>query len=178
MFKITKIEKSEEKPSYSENTFYFSIDIEFELSTTEEPVFGILGEYYKAIAILDREKYEEYYNNFHKDDMYFEDIPNSNFKELKHKKPSPYELGYCKVADVKGLDTITKLENGKYKYSVIVGSNYITKAAVKQLEEMKEHLDTGFCRYGDYPEQAGAFRSGEPFHDFVGILETLDRFWD
>lgn len=179
MFKITKIERGENMQSYSPGSYWFSLEVQFELDTSEEePHFGTLGKYHKALVMLDREKYEEHYNNFDKDDMIFEEIPDSDFKELKFKKPSPYDLGYCKVMDVSGNDCIYEIEKGKYKYSVQTNLNYITDAAVKQLEEMKQHIDAGYCRYGDYPEQVGAFRSGDPFSDFIGILETLDRFWD
>jgi hypothetical protein len=179
MFKITKIEKSENKESYSSGSYWFSLDVEFETDASEEQIgFGTLGKYHKALVMLDREKYEEHYKNFDKDDMFFEEIPDSDFKELKFKKPSPYDLGYCKVMDVSGNDCIYEIEKGKYKYSLCTNLNYITEAAVKQLEEMKQHLDAGYCRFGPYPEQVGAFRSGDPFSDFIGILETLDRWWD
>jgi hypothetical protein len=179
MFKILKIEKSENKESYSSGSYWFSLDVEFEIDISEEEIhFGILGKYHKELVMFDREKYEEYYDNFDKNDMMFEDIPDSEFKELKFKKPSPYDLGYCKLMDVSGNDCIFELEKGKYKYSVCTNLNYITEAAVKQLEEMKQHLDAGYCRFGPYPEQVGAFRSGDPFSDFIGVLETLDRFWD
>lgn len=178
-FKILKIEKSENSPSYSSGSYWFSLDVEFQIDIgEEEPHFGTLGKYHKELVMFDREKYEEYYDNFDKNDMMFEDIPDSEFKELKFKKPSPYDLGYCKLMDVSGNDCINEIEKGKYRYSVATNLNYITEAAVKQLEEMKQHIDAGYCRYGDHPEQVGAFRSGDPFSDFIGILETLDRFWD
>ena len=179
MFKISKINKSETKPGYSESSFYFEINIEFEISgTQEEPHFGVLGKYHKQLVMLDLEKYEEHYNNLDEDDMIFGDTPDSDFKEIKFKKPSPFELGYCKVMDVSGRDCIYEMEKGKYRYSSFINSNYITEAAVKQLEEMKRHIDMGYCRYGNYPDQVGAFRSGDTFHDFIAILEILDRLWD
>jgi len=191
MFRITKIDKGETKQSYSESSFYFEIKIEFELQDNS-PNFGLLDKYYTGVVMLDREKYEQHYENYDIDDMFFEDIPenleiddmypenipNNELKLIKFRTPSPYELGYCKIMEISGRDVINKLDNQKYSYSCFVNSNYITEAAVLQLEEMKRHIDNRYCRYGNYPDQIGAFRSGDTFQDFIGILETLDRFWD
>lgn len=176
-FKINKIKKSKLKKSYCKNSFFFNIEIDF-TACQEEKNFGTLGQYYKSIVLLDREKYEHHYDNLGKDDTTFEDIPGSEFKILKRKSASPYDLGYCKTMDCLGADTINSLGDNKFKYCQFISSNYITEAAIKQLEEMKEHIDSNHCRYGDFPEQVGGFRSGDPFSDFIGILETLDRFWD
>jgi hypothetical protein len=179
IFKILKIEKSQPKASYAAGSYYFDLSVEFEVNVGEEELhFGTLGKYYKALVMLDLEKYEEHYANVDVNDWVFEKIPGSEHLELKFKSKSPYELGYCKIMDISGNDCIVELEKGKYKYSVITNYNYITEAAVKQLEEMKSHIDSSYCRWGDFPEQVGAFRSGDPFSDFLGILETLDRFWD
>jgi len=179
MFKITKIEKSENNQSHSAGSYWFSLDVEFEIDGNEEELhFGTVGKYYKQLVMFDRQKYEDHYNNLPEDDMYFEGIEGTDFSTMKFKSKSPYDLGYCKLMDVSGNDCIVELDKGKYKYSNCTNLNYITEAAVKQLEEMKQHIDAGYCRYGDYPEQVGAFRSGDPFSDFIGILETLDRFWD
>ena len=175
MFKILDIKKEQQ-----EGSKFFLIDIRFSHSG-EHGVdfhFGILDEYNKSIVMLDREKYEQHYANLEKDDMYFEDIDGSQHKQIKFKSASPYDLGYCKTMDCIARDTINHLEDGTFQYCQYVSANYITQAAVKQLEEMKEHMESGFCRWGDYPLQAGAFRSGDTFHDFLGILEVLDRFWD
>jgi hypothetical protein len=175
--KIISIEKSENTKSHSENSFFFKITVEFE-APAEDPYFGMLGQYYKAIVLLDREKYEQHYADFDRDDVSFVDIEDSEFKQIVFKKPSPYELGYCKAMECLGADTINSLGDNKYKYTQFISSNFITEAAVKQLEEMKNDIDNNRCRYGDFPDQVGAFRSGDPFGDFIGILETLDRFWD
>ena len=177
MFKISTIEKSETCKSHSENSFFFKITVDFE-APAEDPYFGMLGQYFKAIVLLDREKYEQHYAHFDKDDMFSEDIPGSEFKTLKSKLANPYELGYCKAMECVGADTINSLGDNKFKYTQFISSNFITEAAVKQLEEMKNDIDNNHCRYGDFPDQVGAFRSGDPFGDFIGILETLDRFWD
>lgn len=177
MFKISTIEKSETCKSHSENSFFFKITVEFE-APAEDPYFGMLGQYFKSIVLFDREKYEQCYKNLDKDDIFFEDIPESEFKTLKRKSANPYDLGYCKAMECLGADSINSLGDNKFKYSQFISSNFITEAAVKQLEEMKNDIDNSHCRYGDFPDQVGAFRSGDPFGDFIGILETLDRFWD
>ena len=175
MFKILDIKKTKKK-----NKKFFFIEVNFSHSGEHDKDyhFGYLDAYYKAVVMIDRQKYEDHYNNLPDDDMYFEDIEGTEDKLVKFKSKSPYELGYCETMECMGSDSIQKLEDGTFKYSQYISSNYITEAAFKQLQEMKEHMDKGFCRYGDYPEQVGAFRSGDTFHDFIGILETFDRFWD
>jgi hypothetical protein len=175
--KIISIEKSENTKSHSENSFFFKITVEFE-APAEDPYFGMLGKYFKAVVLLDREKYEQHYAHFDTDDVSFVDTEDGEFKQMVFKKPSPYVLGYCKTLDCVGSDCLVPLGDNKFKYSQYISSNFITEAAVKQLEEMKQHIDNNYCRYGDFPTQVGAFRSGDPFSDFIGILETLDRFWD
>jgi len=177
MFKILKIEKSENSPGYSKASSFFEITIEF-FNDDKEVYFGILGKYFNALVMLDKQKYEEHYENLASDDMYFEKIEGTELSEMKFKSESPYELGYCKNMECQGADCIQEIGDNKYKYSQFISSNYITEGAVKQLIEMKEHQEKDYCRYGNYPEQVGAFRSGDPFCDFIGILETLDRFWD
>ena len=154
MFRITKIDKGETKQSYSESSFYFEIKIEFELQDNS-PNFGLLDKYYTGVVMLDREKYEQHYENYDIDDMFFEDIPenleiddmypenipNNELKLIKFRTPSPYDLGYCKIMEISGRDVIHKLDNQKYSYSCFVNSNYITEAAVLQLEEMKRHIE-------------------------------------
>jgi hypothetical protein len=179
-FKILKIEKGENRFGHFKKSDFFEITVEFQLTGEhdKEKHFGMLGKYFGAFVLFDKQKYEDYYNNLPEDDMYFEDIPGTELSEMKFKSKSPQQLGYCKVMDCKGADCIEEIGDGKYRYHQFISLNYITQAAVNQLEEMKWHIDNDFCRYGKYPEQNGAFRSGDPFHDFVGILETLDRFWD
>ena len=63
--KINTIEKSETCKSHSENSFFFKITVEFE-APAEDPYFGMLGQYFKAIVLLDREKYEQHYSHFDK----------------------------------------------------------------------------------------------------------------
>jgi len=175
--KIISIEKSENTKSHSENSLFFKITVVFE-APAEDLYFGMLGKYYKAVVLLDREKYEQHYANFDAAEVTYVDIEDSEFKQMVFKKPSPYDLGYCKILDCVGADCLVPLGDNKFKYSQYISSNFITEAAVKQLEEMKHHIDNNYCRYGDFPTQVGAFRSGDPFSDFIGILETLDRFWD
>jgi hypothetical protein len=177
MFKITKIEKGELKEGHSKNSSWFELSVEF-FNDDKDVHFGTLGKYFNALVMFDKKKYEEHYDNMPNDDMYFEKIQGSQLSQIKFKSKSPYELGYCKNMECQGTDCIQELGDNKFKYSCFVSFNYITEACVKQIEEMKEHQEKDYCRYGDYPEQVGAFRSGVAFHDFVGILETLDRFWD
>lgn len=177
MFKIINIEKSELSQGHSENSYFFNISIEF-FSDDSQINFGTLGKYHKQLVMLDKQKYEEYYQNLPEDDMYCEIIAGSELSQIKFKSQSPYELGYCKIMECSGIDCIQEVGKNTYKYSQFINSNYITEACVKQLLEMKQHQEENYCRYGDFPDQIGAFRSGDPFGDFLGIVETLDRFWD
>jgi hypothetical protein len=174
MFKINKIQH---EPSKKDNGC-FMIEINFSCSEEQERSFGTLGKYHKATHVTDIQKFEDHYNDNSNFEYETEQIEGTEFSHLKWKKPSAYDLGLVKIVDVEGLDKINKQEDGTFTYKEFVTDCYITTAAVKQLFEMKQHMDTGFCRWGDYPEQVGAFRSGDPFSDFIGILETLDRFWD
>jgi hypothetical protein len=179
VLKITKIEKSEPTQSHSEGSNFFTILVEFEYDTEDsEYAFRQLGKYYKGTVLIDREKYEEHYRTLDKDDISFEKIPGTTFSQLKSKRLNPYEAGYCQTMDIVGEDNIVEFAKNKFRYSCHVSSNYITDGAAKQLQEMKEHIDNNFCRYGNYPSQVGAFRSGDTFSDCMGIIETLDRFWD
>lgn len=177
MFKILDIQKSENSPCHTKNSDFFEITIDF-FNDDKEPHFGMLGEYFRAIVMFDKQKYEDHYNNLPADDMYFEEIEGSEFSQMKFKSKSPYDLGYCKNMECQGRDCIQNLGDNKYRYHQFISSNLITEACVNQLQEMKWHIDNNYCRYGNYPDQNGAFRSGDPFHDFIGILETIDRFWD
>lgn len=168
MFKIIDIKHEQE------NTKWFYVEVQFTL--TDAAYLGTLGKYHRALMVPDITAYEGYYNK--PESLEYETKPMGDFYEVIFRGPSPYELGLCKTVDVAGEDILQKQEDGSYIYRDHVSSNYITQGAISQLLEMKEHMDSGFCRWGDYPEQAGAFRSGDPSHDFIGIIETLHRFWD
>ena len=175
MFKIVDIKKGETKISKMESP-YFPIEVYF---TTDDgdASFGYLGKYYSAIMVEDTKKYEEYYDDPKNFEWDLQGEEDAEFKTVKFKTPSPFDIGLCRSVKVMGRECIYQ-EDGIWSYKQYVNANYITEGAVKQLFEMKEHQDRGFCRYGDYPEQVGAFRSGDPYHDFIGIIEVLDRFWD
>lgn len=175
MFKILDIQKT---PSEDNHCFLIEITFLHTGKYGEDFNFGFLDKYYKSNVMLDKEKYEAYYDDMFKDDDHMEIIEKGHISETVFKKPGPYELGYCKILDCSGADSIEHLGDNKYKYSQYISTCYITEATYKQLEEMKKHIDNGFCRWGEYPDQNGAFRSGDAFHDFIGILETFNRFWD
>ena len=176
MFKIVDVKKGETKISKMESP-YFLIEVYF---TTDDgdASFGYLGKYHSAVMVEDTKKYEDFYNDPKNLEWEFEGDEEQEFKTVKFNKPSAYDLGLCKQVKVIGRESIMKEEDGTWSYKQYVNANYITEGAAKQLLEMKEHQDRGYCRYGDYPSQVGAFRSGDPYHDFIGILEVFDRFWD
>lgn len=177
MFKIISVKKTAKK-----DKDYFLIEVHFshDGEHNKDFHFGFLDEYHKALVMLDKEKYESFFDSPEDDGMVIESTGEGEDKisRIVFKKPGPRELGYCKTMDCAGTNSIQHLGKGEYKYTQYISKNYITEAAVKQLLEMKDHIDRGYCRYGDYPDQVGAFRSGDALHDFIGVLETLDRFWD
>lgn len=155
----------------------FKIHVNYSCSDDEVPFFGSLGDYYSAIEVPDPSAYEAHYND--PDNSGFDSEPVGNgFSTIKWRKPSAYDLGLCKRVNVIGSDSIKREDDGSYTYEQYISHNYITEAAVKQLVEMKGGMDRGHCRWGNFPDQVGCFRSGSPISDFIGILETLDRFWD
>jgi len=171
-----KINKIEYNPPIA-NSGCFKIYVNFSCSEEEVPFFGTLGDYYSAVEVPDVAAYEAHYND--PDNTSFDTEPlNSTFSVLKWRKPSAYDLGLCKRVNVIGSDNIKKEDDGTYTYQQYISQNYITEAAVKQLAEMKSEMDRSYCRWGNFPDQVGCFRSGSPISDFIGILDTLDRFWD
>lgn len=179
MFKILDIKKEDQKCEDGKQPKWFYIEIHFQ----GDPHFGKLGKYHKSLMVADIQKYEDYYNE--PENLEYEtqqvagDVSDAtDVYELRFNKASPFEIGLCKIVDVVGEDVVEQQEDGSYIYRDHISDNYITRSAVNQLYEMKFQMERGFCRWGDYPEQAGAFRSGDPYHDFIGIIETLHRFWD
>lgn len=140
--------------------------------------FGYLGEYFKGIVVPDIEAYDRNY------ELCLADLkkePRDADSFLKYiNKNSPYDKGLCSVQNVQGSDSIRMFKDrpGYFEFSQFVADCPITRACIKQLETMKAEIESGICQFGDYPDQAGCFRSGDVFLDFVGILECLDRFWD
>jgi hypothetical protein len=175
-FKINKLERGRKRYSKNRGVSYFTIEVNF-TPDPEEKYFGTLGEYFSVIAIDDTAAYEAYYSDL--ENMEYDLVPaGNNTNQIVFKKAGPYELGLCKRSNAVGSETLHLEKDGSYTYSQYLNSNYITEACYKQLKEMKEHFEKGFCRYGDYPDQVGAFRSGDAYHDFIAVLETLDKFWD
>lgn len=171
MFKIIDIQVNRKESNW------FLIDIKF-IADKQNGTLGYLEKYFPVNVVEDIEAYEKYYDDPENLDYDLEQVADSNTFQMKFKKPSPWEIGLCKRTNAIGRDCIYTDDEGYQHYKQYISSNYITEAAVKQLYEMKEHMEKGYCRWGNYPEQVGSFRSGDPFHDFVGILEVLDRFWD
>lgn len=172
MFKINSIKKGTNKKSHSENSSFFLLEINFSVPE-EETYFGCLGAYTKAKCIFNVEEYEKYYNSLESSIL---DEDTDTPKNLE--KTNPYTTGLCRIVDIAGSDVLSKEDDGSYSYKQYISSSYITKGVVKQLKEMKEHIDKQYCRYGDYPDQIGAFRSGLAYYDFLAALECLDKFWD
>lgn len=171
-----KINKIEYSPPIAAGDC-FRIYVNFSCSQDDVAFFGTLGKYYKAVAVPDIAAYEAHYAD-PESTAYDLEPAGGTFSTIKWRKSSPYDLGLCKQVSVVGCDNIAHEDDGTYTYQHYIHHNYITEAAVKQLVQMKDDIDRGHCRWGNYPDQVGCFRSGSPISDFIGIIETLDRFWD
>ena len=170
-FRIESIELEEAPQIYRLKVEWFSTD----------PDLGSLGQYTTAIQVVDREALEKFENE--EDKKTLEDIweftPNEDgTSTLKRKVDGPYQLGLLKNVTIRGADVVKVLPNNRYSYQCYLAKCRIVEACIQQLYETKDQIENGYCKFGDYPAQAGAFRSGSAYHDFIGVLETLDRFWD
>jgi len=158
---------------------YISLKINFKFPESELPSFGNLNEYYKAPVVLEPEKLKEFYKNR---DFSFRDflIPcedKPGFSMLNPDYPSPYKEGLIKVLDIQGQDSIHLEDDGTYSYTEFCHDCYIVRACLVQLVEMQTEIEKGICKFGDFPDQVGAFMSAEALRDFACILRSLDFYW-
>lgn len=170
-FRIEEIEVEESEHFYKLKVDWFS----------EDPNLGMLGKYTKAIQITDieaLEKFEEEQLNKTLEEIADLTPLEDGTLEMKFKNESPYTLGLEKIVHIRGSDVVNVLDNNKFSYSCYVAKCMIVESCIQQLHQMKDQIEIGYCKWGEYPSQAGAFRSGSPYHDFLGVIETLDRFWD
>lgn len=158
-FKITKIDISSSLKREA-----LLIDIHWECREEELYHFRELNDYSRALVIPDVEALERAWDKYD----WLDDTDESN----------PYKLGLVKVETIQGCDSIIKLGNNTYQYKQYLCDCLVTRAAITQITEMKDEMERGFCRYGDFPDQNGAFRSGSAISDFAGLLISLDLFWD
>ena len=174
----TKDNFSIEKLEVKDHTHCYEITVEW-FST--DPDLGTLGKYTRAIQVVDKEALEKFeeeeYQKSIKDIWDFE-LRDDGMREMVRKVPCSYDLGLQKFIDVRGADIVQEIGPQKYKYGQYVSKCMIVEACIQQLHEMKDKIDSGFCKWTDFPKQGAAFRSGDPYHDFIGVIETLDRFWD
>lgn len=150
-------------PSYHDNGC-IKVEIVFE---TDRDFSTILNPYYANIAISDPDAYEKYWEGNPLSDLDL--IKEGEYTHFKARDPSPYDLGLMKRVTVLGLDKLEK-DGSTYTYKEYVSDNYITRAVLVQLAEVKNKMDDG--------EADVNFRSGDLLDDLLGAIETLDRFWD
>ena len=158
---IKEVSCSEHKSYHSGG----SLRVKIVFETPDDPV-TILNEFYHAIAISDKDAYNKYWEESvapeiagtDKDDCF--DSP---------RDPGPFETGLAKRVDVLGLDKLTK-EGSTYTYEEYVSNNYITRAVLVQLAEMKNKIDSG--------EKHVTFRSGDVLDDILRAIEIIDSLWD
>lgn len=175
MFKIIDINVKEAKNKLMPDSECFYIGVKF--IPPEDYHFGKSGKYYRAVMVTDIPKYEQYWED--PSNLEYDNVADEgDASHIVFRTSSPRDIGLCKTVDVIGDDIFQPQEDGSYLYEDYISKNYITEACLKQLQEMKDHIDRGHCRWGNFPDQAGAFRSGDPFHDFLSVVETMHRFWD
>lgn len=151
--------------------YSFWVNIRFIVPPGEEKSFGILGEKYlaqiKSDCGLD---YYSVYPNSLEDELH--ETGDGKTSRWISEYATEYELGLVKNVEVEGADKIY-IEDDVYIYEEFISDSIVTRAVVLQLAIMKEEM------YNNPDDiEAGCFRSGDSFHDFLGLLETLDRFWD
>lgn len=132
--------------------------------------FGLLQKYARAQVVPDPKALEAYWEN----------TPLPSFEDESFSYKSPYDIGLIKNQYIEGLDHIREVEGltNTYEYREYLADCYITRAAILQIAEMKHQMETGVCIFGDFPKQAGCFRSGDALSDFAGLLKSIDLFWD
>lgn len=178
MKKATKDTFRIESIDVEEKEHYYLLGIKW---FSQDSRVGFLGKYSRAIYVPDIEKLEQfeekYYSSTFEENWEF--VPREdNTSELKRKTDCSFDLGLEKIVDIRALDVVEYLSENTFQYKQYISKCAITKACIEQLHRMKQEIETGYCMWGDYPDQAGAFRSGSPYDDFIATLETLDRFWD
>ena len=169
MLKILKLEVIQ-FPSLREPNGVISFDVEFECD--DESNFRDMGETYTAVEIVDAAAFAATSTSF---TTVASDV--EGFDELCFDGPSPFDTGAIRMATVKGANVIERIAPNTYRFATVATDCWITRACAVQIAEMQQHINDGYCIYGDFPEQAGAFRSGSAACDFVGIIRTLDNFW-
>ena len=170
-FCIQKIDVEDGPECYKITVEWFSTD----------PDLGMLGKYTRAIQVTDKTALEEFEEKEYEksiQEVWDFELQDDGMREVVRKVPSSFDIGLEKFIDICGADVVQEVSPQNYKYSQHISKCMIVEACIQQLHEMKDKIDSGICNWGDYPKQAGAFRSGDPYHDFLGVIETLDRFWD
>ena len=160
MLKISKINTRDAVSYHPDGSIY--VDIEF---STDQEFASELNSLAPAIIVRDAKEYSSYIESAN-----LITSSSDGAQIFGVRDPSPFDTGLMKRGLILGLDKLTR-DGDVYSYKEYVANCYITRACLVQLAEMKDHIDT----HGD--SEAG-FRSGEAIEDLVGILETLDRFWD
>ena len=170
-FRIENLKIEDGEDCYRITVEWFSTD----------PDLGQLGRYTRAIHVTNKTALEEFEENEYekplKDVWDFKPCDDGT-NELILKIPSSFDMGLEKFVDIRGADVVKEVSTNRYKYDQYISKCMIVEACIQQLHQMKDQIDNAYNKPTDFSKQAGAFRSGDPYHDFLGVVETLDRFWD
>lgn len=170
-FKILKI-KAREYGLKRGRRIEFKVD--FRMPAEDLYWFGQMLPTFRAAVLVDKEAVMKYWEN--PPPMKFKKLENG-FSQLLGDPKSPWKTGAMKAMDCDGSDCIHVKKNS-YSYREWVVASPATKAIIKQIKKMKEENDRGICRFGDYPDQAGCWRSGSVSADFACLCNALHLMWD
>jgi hypothetical protein len=174
MFKINTIEVKN-----CEGFIYFCVN--FACDKDQLGTFRELNKYYKALVVPDTDALDKHWADTPPIDFEKDFVPTSDGSGLLEWKPShksPYDLGLIKSDNIRGIDAIRHNEDGTFQFSEYFTDCLVVRACILQVAEMKDQLELGLCTFGDYPDQAGCFRSGAILDDFALLLRTIDDYWD
>ncbi len=183
--------------SYRDHSLYGYLAVDVVFDSREVSLYGSLLEYMPAVVVTDPEAVEAHYAERLEEDEqqdrsicddFVEDPERPGQYVYRPTKPSPYDLGLMKSGWVRAAGvlqhadpnqgSLIRFGPGRFRFSTTCADCLVTRAAILEITNMMKDLQSRHCRYGNFPEQAGAFRSGDAEHDFAGLLEVLHRFWD
>lgn len=176
---VFRVESINISKSVGCHTFY--VEVTFFRKEKGAPWFGQLGKYARALYVPDIEALEKFEEEEAEKEFPFifaEAEDHGVYEVIGRTRPSPFDLGLIKIVDVEGADLIQDLGEDRYRYSQHLQDCSVVCAAIEQLDKVKRSLETGVYEHGFNPRYSGDVRIEDIYHEFIGLLETLDRFWD
>lgn len=155
---------------------YVALEVTF-FSKSDD--FGQLGTYYEALSFPDVALYENWEAGRELSDSlsFLKGEPDS--KSFLFRGMEAVELGLMTSVVLKGRNVIESTDvPNLYRYDGYAADCLIVRSAIVQIAEMKDQIERGYCRWGDFPEHIGCFHSGDPLMDFLSILNVVETLCD